>query len=244
MMQSAPLLSVKDLRVRYGLALAVDGISVDVSKGEALAVLGPNCAGKSTLARAVSGLVPAASGHIRFDDSDITREPAHRIRRKGLVYLPEERGVFPALTVTENLRMAAAALPRHQRAAAVQKGLETFRTLDKRRSIKAGMLSGGEQQMLSLCRALVLSPKLIIADEMSLGLAPRLVDMVFESLQRLKATGVTIVLIEQFIHRALDFADHAVLLSRGRLAWYGPREEAKEEIVARYLGESAAASAG
>jgi len=235
------LLSVQDLHVRYGPALALDGVSFEVDTGQALAVLGPNGAGKSTLARGISGLVPPTAGTVSFRGRDITTAAPHRIRRDGVVYLPEGRGIFPALTVHENLRMAAALLPRGERRDAIDRGMEIFPSLAQRRGTKSGMLSGGEQQMLSLCRALVLSPVLIIADEMSLGLAPRLVEMVFQSLERLKAAGVTIVLIEQFVHRALEFADHAVVLSRGHVAWQGPTREAKQEVLARYLGETAAA---
>jgi branched-chain amino acid transport system ATP-binding protein len=240
---SQPLLSVKELRVRYGPALALDNVSIEISAGQALAVLGPNGAGKSTLARAVSGLVPRQAGTVHFDGADVTRAPAHQIRRVGLVYLPEGRGIFPALTVVENLRIAAALLPRGDRKAAIYRGLEIFPSLAARRSMKAGLLSGGEQQMLSLCRAFILRPKLIIADEMSLGLAPKLVDLVFESLAALRKDDVTIVLVEQFVHRALEFADQAVLLSRGRVAWQGPTSSAKHEVLARYLGETAAATA-
>jgi branched-chain amino acid transport system ATP-binding protein len=237
-----PLLSVKDLRVRYGPALALDNVTFEITAGQALAVLGPNGAGKSTLARAACGLVPAVAGAVHFDGAEVHRRPAHHIRRCGLVYLPEGRGIFPALTVVENLRMAAALLPREARKAAIERGLEIFPNLAARRGMKAGMLSGGEQQMLSLCRALILRPKLIIADELSLGLAPKLVGLVFQSLDTLKQDGVTILLVEQFVHRALEFADHAVLLSRGRVAWQGPTDSAKHEVIARYLGETAAAS--
>jgi branched-chain amino acid transport system ATP-binding protein len=236
-----PLLSVSGLCVRYGPALALDGVTVQLGAGQALAVLGPNGAGKSTLARAVSGLVPAQSGTVRFDGADITRRPAHHVRRRGLVYLPEGRGIFPALTVVENLRIAAALLPRGKRKAAVDRGLEIFPGLAARRGTKAGLLSGGEQQMLSLCRAFIVAPKLVIADEMSLGLAPKLVEAVFESLRELKRDGVTIVLVEQFVHRALEFADHAVLLSRGRMVWQGDAGTARHEVLARYLGEAATA---
>ena len=231
------LLSVTNVRVRYGPALALDGVTLTVGAGQAVAVLGPNGAGKSTLARAVSGLIPAEAGSIEFDGAPITGKSAHAIRRRGLVYLPEGRGIFPALTVSENLRMAAALLPRADRRPAMDSGLDLFPSLAARHSTKAGNLSGGEQQMLSLCRALILTPKLIIADEMSLGLAPKLVEMVFESLARLKSVGVSIVLIEQFVHRALEFADSAVLLSRGHVAWRGASDNARDEVLARYLGE-------
>jgi branched-chain amino acid transport system ATP-binding protein len=236
------LLSVKGLKVRYGPALALDDVSLEVSRGDVVAVLGSNGAGKSTLARTVSGLVAPTGGSIHFEGRAITRRPAHRVRRDGIVYLPEGRGIFPALTVTENIRMASDLLPRAQRRGAIDNAMEVFPNLAERRGIKSGLLSGGEQQMLSLCRGLIITPKLIIADELSLGLAPKLVDMVFESLGRLKAAGVTMIIIEQFVHRALEFADHCVLLARGRVAWQGLPDRAGQEILARYLGEGAGAA--
>jgi branched-chain amino acid transport system ATP-binding protein len=236
------LLRVEELQVRYGPALALANVSLTLRAGDVVAVLGANGAGKSTLARTVSGLVPAGRGSITFDGKDITRWPAYRVRRGGIVYLPEGRGIFPALTVTENIQMAADLLPRTARRQATDDALEMFPNLAARRATRAGLLSGGEQQMLSLTRGLVTSPKLIIADEMSLGLAPKMVDMVFESLGRLKAAGVTMIIIEQFVHRALAFADQCVLLSRGQVAWQGAPGAADREILARYLGESAQTS--
>jgi len=236
------LLRVEELQVRYGPALALANVSLTLRTGDVVAVLGANGAGKSTLARTVSGLVPAGRGTITFDGKDITRWPAYRVRRGGIVYLPEGRGIFPALTVTENIQMAADLLPRAARGQAIDDALELFPNLAARRSTRAGLLSGGEQQMLSLSRGLVTRPKLIIADEMSLGLAPKMVDMVFDSLGRLKAAGVTMIIIEQFVHRALAFADQCVLLSRGQVAWQGAPGAADREILARYLGESADAS--
>jgi branched-chain amino acid transport system ATP-binding protein len=236
------LLRVEGLQVRYGPALALANVSLALRTGDVVAVLGANGAGKSTLARTVSGLVPAGRGTITFDGKDITRWPAYRVRRGGIVYLPEGRGIFPALTVTENIQMAADLLPRTGRRQAIDDAMELFPNLAARRATRAGLLSGGEQQMLSLTRGLVTRPKLIIADEMSLGLAPKMVDMVFDSLGRLKAAGVTMIIIEQFVHRALAFADQCVLLSRGQVAWQGAPGAADREILARYLGESADAS--
>ena len=236
------LLSVQALTVRYGPALALEDVSFELNAGDVVAVLGSNGAGKSTLARTISGLVPAAGGTIKLDGSDITRRQAHRIRRDGVVYLPEGRGIFPALTVAENIRMAADRLPRGQRRRAIDNALEVFPNLAARRGVRSGLLSGGEQQMLSLSRGLITTPKLIIADEMSLGLAPKLVDMVFEALGRLKAAGVTMIIIEQFVHRALQFAGGCVLLTRGQVAWQGTPDGAGQEILARYLGESADAA--
>jgi branched-chain amino acid transport system ATP-binding protein len=239
-----PLLSVQDLDVKYGSVQALFRMSIDVPEGSVVAVLGANGAGKSTFARAVSGLVPSFGGKIRFDSRDITKAKPHEIRRSGLVHIPEGRGIFPGLSVQENLRMAVRRVGTpEQRRSAIDHAYELFPRLAERRSQRAGTLSGGEQQMLALARALAVPPKLIIADEMSLGLAPLVVDMVFESIQRASETGVTIVLIEQFIHRALALADQCVILTRGNVAWSGPAQRAEQEVLDRYLGESADAMA-
>jgi branched-chain amino acid transport system ATP-binding protein len=236
----APILEVIDLEVRYGTALALSKLSLSVGRGRVLAVLGPNGSGKSTFARAASGLVAVRSGRIVFDGKDITRRRPDEIRSRGLVHLPEGRGVFTGLTVSENLRMAAARLPRAERKLAVERGYAVFDVLGKRRRQTAGTLSGGEQQMLSLARALILDPKLVVADEMSLGLAPLMVDTVFDGLQRARDVGVTIVLIEQFVHRALVFADDCAVMSRGTVVWSGPTADARDEVLRRYLGTAAA----
>ena len=234
-----PILKLSDVEVRYGAALALSHLSLDVGRGRVLAVLGPNGAGKSTIARAVSGLVPVKDGSIEFDGQDITRKKPHQIRRRGLMHLPEGRGVFTGLTVSENLRMAAAMLPRSQRKDAVDKAYGLFEVLGQRRKQTAGTLSGGEQQMVSLARALMLNPTMVVADEMSLGLAPLMVDIVFDGLERAREAGVTIVIIEQFVHRALAFADDCVVISRGQAVWQGPAKDAKDEVLHRYLGTAA-----
>lgn len=235
-----PLLRLAGVEVRYGSALALSGLSLSARPGRVLAVLGANGAGKSTIARAASGLVPVRSGSVVFDGEDVTGQRPERIRRAGLVHLPEGRGVFTDLTVAENLRMAAATLPRGERAKAVRRGYEFFEVLGRRRRQAAGTLSGGEQQMVSLARALILRPKLVIADEMSLGLAPLMVDAVFEGLGRAREAGVAIVLIEQFVHRALAFADECAVISRGTAVWTGPASGAGDEVLGRYLGTAAA----
>ncbi|SEG88512.1 amino acid/amide ABC transporter ATP-binding protein 2, HAAT family [Thermomonospora echinospora] len=237
---AAPLLSVADLQVRYGPAQALFDVSFELAADTTLAVLGANGAGKSTLARALSGLVPPSGGRIRFDGRDITAKAPDVIRRAGLVHLPEGRGVFPALTVQENLRMGLA-VDRADRKAALERAFSIFPVLAQRHRQRAGTLSGGEQQMLSLARALMVSPRLVIADELSLGLAPRLVDVVFENLQRAREAGVSVIMIEQFAHRALGFADRCLILQRGVVAWSGPAEAAGDELLHRYLGEGTAA---
>ena len=237
---SDPLLSVQALDVRYGSVQALFDVSIDVPEGSVVAVLGANGAGKSTLARAVSGLVPSFGGSVTFAGKDITKAKPHEIRRDGLVHIPEGRGIFPGLTVQENLRMAVRRVGTpDQRRSAVDHAYDLFPRLAERRSQRAGTLSGGEQQMLALARALAVPPKVIIADEMSLGLAPLVVDFVFESIERANEAGVTVVLIEQFIHRALGLASQCVILKQGSVAWTGPSENARQEVLDRYLGESA-----
>ncbi|MCX5096108.1 ABC transporter ATP-binding protein [Streptomyces sp. NBC_00365] len=236
----SPLLAVRDLTVRYGASQALRDVTFEVPPNSALAVLGPNGAGKSTLARALSGAVPAAAGSFALDGRDLTGQPPDAIRRAGLVHLPEGRGVFPTLTVLENLRMATAG-DRRGRPAALERAFEIFPVLRERRRQAAVTLSGGEQQMLSLARALTADPRLVIADELSLGLAPKMVDVVFESLRRARAAGVAVVMIEQFASRALDFADRCLVLRRGSVAWAGDAGLAGPELLRRYLGEATAA---
>jgi branched-chain amino acid transport system ATP-binding protein len=240
MTENQPLLSVRNLATRYGPAQALFDVSFDLPANSALAVLGPNGAGKSTLARTVSGLVRASSGVVEFDGQDITKAAPTDIRRAGLVHLPEGRGIFPALSVVENLRMATV-LDRRERNDAIERAFEIFPVLGERRRQTAGTLSGGEQQMLSLARALMVSPRLIIADEMSLGLAPKLVDVVFESLGRARSHGVSVIMIEQFASRALAFTDQCLILQRGTVAWVGASSGAGDELLRRYLGEATAA---
>jgi branched-chain amino acid transport system ATP-binding protein len=237
---SATLLSAEGLSVRYASVQALFDVSLDVPEGSVVAVLGSNGAGKSTLARAVSGLVPPFAGKVTFDGQDITKWHPHKIRRAGLVHIPEGRGIFPGLSVQENLRMAVRRVgSADQRKSAMANAYDLFPVLASRRGQRAGTLSGGEQQMLALARALAVPPKLIIADEMSLGLAPLVVDFVFASIERASKSGVTIVLIEQFIHRALSLASECVILRQGSVAWTGPTDQAHQEVLDRYLGEAA-----
>lgn len=236
------MLSVESLDVRYGLSQALFEVSVAAAAGSVLAVLGSNGAGKSTLARAVSGLVPSTSGRIRLEGVDITKMPAYKISAAGLIHIPEGRGIFPGLTVVENLRMAVRKLDRGERGAAIDRAIEQFPVLGTRRTQGAGTLSGGEQQMLALARARAVTPKVIIADEMSLGLAPMVAEAVFASLTEARRSGITIVLIEQFVHRALELADSCVILTRGRVGWSGPAAEARQEVLDRYLGEGTQAT--
>jgi branched-chain amino acid transport system ATP-binding protein len=232
------LLVIENLDVHYGPSQALFGISMEVAAGSVTAVLGANGAGKSTLARTVSGLVPAAAGRVRFDGEVISGQPAHQIRKRGLTYIPEGRGIFPGLSVIDNLRMAVAQERRAERAGSIDRAIELFPVLGQRRSQRAGSLSGGEQQMLALARALAIPPRLVIADEMSLGLAPMVAESVFRSLEEAAKSGITIVLIEQFVHRALALADSCIILTRGRVGWSGPASDARQEVLDRYLGDA------
>jgi len=232
------LLAVENLDVRYGPSQALFDVSLAVAPGSVTAVLGANGAGKSTLARTVSGLVSAAAGRVIFDGVTVSGQSTHHIRRLGLTYIPEGRGIFPGLSVIDNLRMAVAQEKRGDRADAIARAIALFPVLGQRRTQRAGSLSGGEQQMLALARALAVPPRLIIADEMSLGLAPIVAESVFRSLEEAARSGITIVLIEQFVHRALALADSCVILTRGRVGWSGPAGEAGQEVLDRYLGEA------
>jgi len=239
----SPLLEVTDVQVAYGEARALFGVSLSVPRGAVTAILGANGAGKSSLASAIAGVVHPRAGRIVFDGHDITGKSSHKIAKMGLAYVPESRNLFPHLSVRENLwAQLRFSLPRAQRKDALDKALAMFPVLSDRRSQAAGTLSGGEQQMLALARVLAASPKLLIADEMSLGLAPRIVDLVFESLARARDDGVTVLLIEQFVERALGFADQAVVLRHGLVGWQGAAADAGDELLAEYLGGETAST--
>jgi branched-chain amino acid transport system ATP-binding protein len=237
-----PLLAVENLSLTYGAVRALSGITFSVKPGEVVALLGSNGAGKSSTARAISGLCHFA-GRVLLDGEDISGLPPYEIRRRGICYLPEARGVFPGLSIHDNLRMAARLLPRSKRKAAIGKAMEIYPILRERARQPAANLSGGEQQMLGLARVVVSPARLIVADELSLGLAPLMVNSVFDSLAVFRDEGVSILLIEQFVHRSLDFADTCVLLHGGTIGWQGPAKAAHKEVLQRYLGESAEALA-
>jgi ABC-type branched-subunit amino acid transport system ATPase component len=232
------ILEISELSVNYADATALYEVSFAVRSRSVTALLGANGAGKSSLARAVSGLVKAQPGQIRFDGADITSAPADRIRSAGIAYLPEGRGIFRSLTVEENLKVALRGVDKAERPAAIERAVELFPVLGERRRQTAGTLSGGEQQMLSLARVLTRQPRLLIADEISLGLAPLIVEEVFAGLERVIELGVSVILIEQFVHRALAIADDCHVLRRGRLVWSGEASEAGADLVEHYLGGS------
>jgi branched-chain amino acid transport system ATP-binding protein len=232
------LVEIKEVSASYGAARALHSVSLEATEGSVLAVLGANGAGKSTLARVTSGLVPASNGTVHFAGEDVTRLPAYTRRRRGIAYLPEGRAVFPSLTVIDNLRMAVRTIPPDERDEAVSRAMETFPILRSRAKQAAGYLSGGEQQMLSLARVLAVSPKLVIADEMSLGLAPKVVDEVYDGISQAVSSGVTVLLIEQFLHHALALANDCCILRRGRLVWTGTTNDATAGALEHYLGNT------
>ncbi|MCL2680724.1 MAG: ABC transporter ATP-binding protein [Coriobacteriia bacterium] len=234
------LLSVKDLHTSYGKIRAVKGISFDVADGEIVTLIGANGAGKSTTLRTLSGLETPHEGTVTFEDIDITGMKPHEITKKGLIQVPEGRRVFPRMTVRENLDMGA--FLRKDREAIrddFEKVLTYFPRLEERINQKAGTLSGGEQQMLAMGRALMANPKLLTLDEPSMGLAPVIVEVIFEIICKLNDDGITILLIEQNANLALGIADRGYVLETGNIKLTGTGQEllANEEVRKAYLGE-------
>ena len=233
------MLSVRDLRVRYGKVEALKGVDLDVAQGEIVAVIGANGAGKSTLVRTISGLLRPASGTITFEGRSIGGAPAHAIVRLGVVQVPEGRMALAKLSVLENLLAAAQVRP--DRSAVkddIEKAMNRFPILRERARQLAGTLSGGQQQMLVIARALLARPRLLLLDEPSLGLAPVIADQVFALIEEIRGEGVTILLIEQNAGRALSVADTAYVVETGRIAASGPAQELKRDprVMAAYLG--------
>jgi branched-chain amino acid transport system ATP-binding protein len=233
------MLSITDLDVRYGAIQAVRGVSLEVAEGEIVALLGANGAGKSTTLKASVGLARATRGAIQFAGQAITGEDTETIVMRGMTMVPEGRRVFPSLTVAENLRLGAAT---RRDAAAIARSrdeiLTLFPILAERANQAAGTLSGGQQQQLAIGRALMSEPKLLLLDEPSLGLAPQVVDDIFDLILRLKARGLTILLVEQDAIAALDIADRAYVMANGRILMSGSAAELRssEQVAHAYLG--------
>jgi branched-chain amino acid transport system ATP-binding protein len=212
-----PLLEVRDLEVRYGRVVALSQITLEVTQGQVLTVLGRNGAGKSSLLKAVAGDVQAGKGQIRWQGQDITRLPADRRARQGIALVPEGRRVFPHLTIRENLRLGGFFLNQTALASALERVFTLFPVLAERADTAAGTLSGGQQQMLAIGRALMSGAELLLLDEPSLGLAPLFVDEVYRQLQALRDEGLTMILVEQQVQRALAFSDQAIVLNLGQI---------------------------
>jgi branched-chain amino acid transport system ATP-binding protein len=233
------ILSVDDLVVRYGPIVAVQNVSLNVQQGEIVALLGANGAGKSSLLKAVIGLVPVAGGQVLFKGEPIHELTPEAIVRRGISLTPEGRRVFPRLSVADNLRLGGAVTrDRAEYAAVYEHVLGLFPILGERLRQSGGTLSGGQQQMLAIGRSLMARPALLLLDEPSLGLAPIVVDQIFELLGRLRAEGTTILLVEQNVHRALEIADRAYVLASGHVESQGAAAElrASAEIERAYLG--------
>jgi branched-chain amino acid transport system ATP-binding protein len=234
-----PLLDVSDLHVSYGAIVALRGISFQVQAGQVVSLIGTNGAGKSTTINTLSGLIRPRRGLIRFEGRDITGWRADRVTHRGLIQVPEGRQIIAPLTVQENLEMGAY-LRRDKDGIDrdIEAVFQRFPRLKERRSQKAGSLSGGEQQMLAVGRALVAQPRLLMLDEPSMGLAPLLVNEIFAIIRAIKDEGKTILLVEQNARKALEIADYAYVLERGQIAHHGPADALRrdEAIIRAYLG--------
>ncbi|MGQ0596261.1 ABC transporter ATP-binding protein [Aquabacterium sp.] len=236
---STPLLAVRDLSVSYGGIKAVKHLSMDLHQGELVSLIGANGAGKTTTLKAICGLLAPQSGEVLFDGRSIQGQGAWTLVSQGLVMVPEGRGIFTRMSIDENLRMGA--YLRHDKAqieADIESVYQRFARLKERHKQLAGTLSGGEQQMLAMGRALLARPRLLLLDEPSMGLAPIMVDKIFEVVRDVAQQGVTVLLVEQNAHRALEMADRAYVLDSGEVALSGPAREllGNPQVQAAYLG--------
>jgi branched-chain amino acid transport system ATP-binding protein len=230
------MLELRDVRIGYGGIEVVHGVDLDVGRGEVVGMIGPNGAGKSSILRSVCGLVRPSSGKVTFEDRVLTGMPPEQIARLGLALVPEGRHIFKTLTVAENLRLAARSDGESD--VAMEQALARFPILRERGSQRADRLSGGEQQQLAIARALLGRPKLLILDEPSLGLAPKMIDVIYELLEELREEGVTMLLVEQNAARTIAFCDRCLVLSTGKVRAQGSREELQRnhDVLHAYLG--------
>ena len=232
-----PILTVQNLTVTYGRIQAVREVSFEAAAGSLVTLVGANGAGKSSVINAVSGLLRPRGGTITFEGRDVTRTPSHRLVEQGLVQVPEGRQILSTLTIAENLQLGG-----WHAGQAAQKTIDEvygrFPVLADRRGLAAGSLSGGEQQMLAIARALVAAPKVMLMDEPSMGLAPKVVDEVFRVIEEIRATGTTVVLVEQNARRALRAAEHGYVMQTGEIVHEGPAADllADDRVVQAYLG--------
>jgi len=236
--QPETLLEITDLDVFYGDFQALFGVSMSVTRGCATALVGANGAGKTTLLRTIAGAQAASAGAVSYGGSDITAAPPHRRIARGIALVPEGRKLFPSLTVEENIQVGAAAAASAQWP--LQRIYETFPMIAQRRRQRASTLSGGEQQAVAIARALAAGPSLLLLDEISLGLAPVVIEGLYETLSGLRSAGATIVLVEQDLRRAMDACDDLVCLLEGRVALAAPvADVTRDQVVAAYFGEGA-----
>jgi len=230
------MLEIQNVTGGYGDTTVLRDVSIQVPDGAVVALLGPNGAGKTTTLRMACGMLRPRQGHVTFDGSEVTKLGPYQRVRRGMCIIPEGRGIFPSLTVKENLALY---VPKREQREAFERAVETFAVLGSRKGQIAGTLSGGEQQMLALVRAYVANPKLVLVDEASLGLAPLVVDSIFAFLQRLANEGTSLLIVEQYVSRALELASSVYLINQGAIVYSGPSAGLDEEqVFALYAGES------
>ena len=234
------MLEIKDLEVYYGMIQAIKGISFEVNEGEVIALIGANGAGKTTILHTISGLIAPKKGSIIFEGQEITKIPAHKIVENGLAQVPEGRRVFPSLTVLENLKLGAYTRKDKKEIEDTLKMVyERFPRLEERKNQPAGTLSGGEQQMLAMGRALMSKPRIILMDEPSMGLSPIFVNEIFDIIQKVSASGTTVLLVEQNAKKALSIAERGYVLETGKIVKEGKASDLlnDEAVKKAYLGE-------
>jgi branched-chain amino acid transport system ATP-binding protein len=228
------VLELRNVCAGYGTGRVLENVTLSVPDGAVVALLGPNGAGKTTLLKVMSGLLRPASGRVILDGVDVTGASPFELARAGVCHVPEGRGIFPTLSVADNLRLQA---PRSVDRRAVELAGEVFPRLAQRRNQLAGTMSGGEQQMLALSRAYVAEPATVLLDEVSMGLAPLIVDEIFIYLRRLASEGISLLVVEQYVARALELADYVYILNRGRIRFAGePAEVGDQTVLESYLG--------
>jgi branched-chain amino acid transport system ATP-binding protein len=234
-----PMLVVEDVHTYYGQIHALQGITLSVAKGEVVTLIGANGAGKTTTLKTISGLLHARKGSVRFEGDDITKTAAHELVRRGIGHAPEGRRIFSRLTVLENLQMGAFSRPKADISPDIQRVFNLFPRLRERTSQLGGTLSGGEQQMLAIGRALMSEPRMLLLDEPSLGLAPILVAQVFETIKEINAQGTTVLLVEQNALQALSIAHRGYVLQTGEVVLSGKADDLRQNETVRkaYLGE-------
>ena len=234
------LLEIKDLEVNYGVIKAIKGVSVDVNEGEIIALIGANGAGKTTILHTITGLIQAKKGSIVFDGKELTKTPPHKIVSMGMAHVPEGRRIFQQLSVLENLKLGAyTRKDKSEIASTLKMVYERFPRLEERKNQVAGTLSGGEQQMLAMGRALMSKPRIILMDEPSMGLSPLLVSEIFDIIKVINESGTTVLLVEQNAKKALSIADRAYVLETGKITLSGDAKDLinDESVKKAYLGE-------
>ena len=232
------MLELRGIEAGYGEHTVLRDVSLTVQRGTVVAVLGPNGAGKTTLLRVASGLLKPSTGAVMLDGEDVTRTRPYARARRGLCHIPEGRGIYPTLTVRENLVLHS---HKGEEAAALDRAISAFPVLGEKLRQPAGQLSGGQQQMLSLVRAYLTDPKLVLVDEASMGLAPVVIDRIFEFLGQIASSGTALLIVEQYVNRALALADRVYLLNKGSVAFTGKSQDVGDDLFAHYIGAAASA---